>query len=166
MTGLSAAWVTANWPAIAHAAEMATGTGATFFSPAQAAAIEAMAEQIFPATDTPGAKEARVLNFIDLALVSFAQDSQSLYAKGLDDLDARAKAAGGQSFAALGHDQQIKILTDIEKTPFFLAVRNHTIMGMFAGPQHGGNYKQVGWKMIGFDDSLNFEAPFGYYDKA
>jgi hypothetical protein len=165
-TGLSAAWIAANWPQIVHAAEMAPGTPATFFTPAQAAAVEAMAEQIFPASDTPGAKDARVLNFIDLALVSFAKDSQDLYTKGLTDLETRAKTAGGQSFAALGPDQQIKILTDIEKTPFFLAVRNHTIMGMFAAPQHGGNYRQAGWKMIGFDDSLNFKAPFGYYDKA
>jgi hypothetical protein len=53
----------------------------------------------------------------------------------------------------------------IEKTSFFEAVRNHTIMGMFAPPQHGGNYQQVGWKLIGFDDSLNFQEPFGYYDR-
>ena len=39
-------------------------------------------------------------------------------------------------------------------------------MGMFAAPQHGGNYKKVGWTQIGFDDSLNFRAPFGAYDKA
>jgi gluconate 2-dehydrogenase gamma chain len=166
MTGLSAAWFTTNWPDIARAAEMAPGTVATFFTPAQAATVGAMAEQIFPTTDTPGAKEARVLNFIDLALVSFARDSQGLYAKGIADLDGQAKAAGAQSFAALGHDQQVQLLTSIEKTPFFVTVRNHTIMGMFAGPQHGGNYEKVGWKMIGFDDGLNFEAPFGAYDKA
>ena len=45
-------------------------------------------------------------------------------------------------------------------------VRDHTIMGMFAAPQHGGNYKKVGWSQIGYDDSLNFRAPFGAYDKA
>jgi len=45
-------------------------------------------------------------------------------------------------------------------------VRDDTIMGMFAAPQHGGNYKKVGWTQIGYDDSLNFRAPFGAYDKA
>jgi hypothetical protein len=166
MTGVSAAWITANWPQIVSAAEMPPGASTTFFSPAQAVAVEAMAEQIFPASNTPGAKDARVFNFIDMALTSFAKDAQGLYTKGLADLDVRAGAAGGKSFAALAPEQQVKILTDIEKTPFFLAVRNHTLMGMFAGPQHGGNYKQAGWKMIGFDDSLNFEQPFGYYDRA
>ena len=31
-------------------------------------------------------------------------------------------------------------------------------MGMFAAPQHGGNFNKVGWKLIGFDDSLEFPA--------
>ena len=57
-------------------------------------------------------------------------------------------------------------VTAIEKTPFFKTVRDHTVMGMFASPQHGGNYKKVGWTQIGYDDSLNFRAPFGAYDKA
>ena len=54
----------------------------------------------------------------------------------------------------------------METTPFFKTVRDHTIMGMFAAPQHGGNFRKVGWQQIGFDDSLNFRAPFGAYDKA
>ena len=61
---------------------------------------------------------------------------------------------------------QIVLLTSIETTPFFRTVRDHTIMGMFSAPQHGGNFGKVGWKQIGFDDSLNFRAPFGAYDKA
>ena len=57
------------------------------------------------------------------------------------------------------------MLTSIEKTPFFQAVRSHTIMGMFAAPQHGGNYQKAGWKLVEFDDSLNFQPPFGAYDR-
>jgi hypothetical protein len=29
---------------------------------------------------------------------------------------------------------------------------------------HGGNHNKAGWKLIGFDDSLNHKPPFGYYD--
>ena len=29
---------------------------------------------------------------------------------------------------------------------------------------HGGNQDKIGWKLIGYDDSLNFRPPFGYYD--
>jgi hypothetical protein len=37
---------------------------------------------------------------------------------------------------------------------------------MFASPKHGGNFNKAGWKLIGFEDTLNFKAPFGYYDAA
>ncbi|HEX4026673.1 MAG TPA: gluconate 2-dehydrogenase subunit 3 family protein [Rhizomicrobium sp.] len=160
----SAAWLAANWPAQVAAAEKAQAMGAfTYFSREQAADIDAMAAQIYPTTDTPGAREAQVIYFIDTALVTFAQDKQDIYAKGLADLSAQTS---GKAFASLPSDQQIALLTAMEKTPFFRTVREHTIMGMFAAPQHGGNYHKVGWQQIGFDDSLNFRAPFGAYDKA
>ena len=160
----TAAWLTANWPAQVAAAEKAQAMGAfTFFSRAQAADVDAMAAQIYPSDSTPGAKEAQVVYFIDLALVTFAQDKQDIYAKGLADLTAKT---GGKPFASLPADQQVALLTSIEKTPFFKTVRDHTIMGMFAAPQHGGNFRKIGWTQIGFDDSLNFRAPFGAYDKA
>jgi hypothetical protein len=43
-------------------------------------------------------------------------------------------------------------------------VRQHTVIGFFARPVHGGNFDKVGWNLIGYDDSLNFKPPFGYYD--
>ena len=159
-----AAWLTANWPAQVAAAEKAQGLGNfTFFTREQAADVDAMAAQIYPSDSTPGAKEAQVIYFIDLALVTFAQDKQGDYTKGLADLATRT---GGKRFASLSSAEQIALLTSMEKTPFFRTVRDHTIMGMFAAPQHGGNYKKIGWTQIGFDDSLNFRAPFGAYDKA
>ncbi|HKQ43893.1 MAG TPA: gluconate 2-dehydrogenase subunit 3 family protein [Rhizomicrobium sp.] len=160
----SAAWLTANWPAQVAAAQKAQALGAfTFFSRAQAADVDAMAAQIYPTTDTPGAKEAQVIYFIDLALVTFAQDKQEIYTQGLTDL---ATKTGGKPLGSMPAADQIALLTSIEKTPFFRTVRDHTIMGMFSSPQHGGNFQKVGWKQIGFDDSLNFRAPFGAYDKA
>jgi len=160
----SAAWLAANWPAQVAAAEKAQAMGAfTYFTREQAGDIDAMAAQIYPTTDTPGAREAQVVYFIDLALVTFAQDKQDIYAKGLAEL---ATHTDGRPLGTLSNDQQIQVLTAMEKTPFFRTVRDHTIMGMFAAPQHGGNYKKVGWQQIGFDDSLNFRAPFGAYDKA
>lgn len=158
----SAAWLAANWPAQAAAAEKAQAMGAfTFFTRPQAAEIDAMAAQIYPTTDTPGAREAQVVYFIDLALVTFAADSQKVYRDGLADLSTRTK-----SFAAMPAADQVALLTGIQATPFFKTVRDHTIMGMFAAPQHGGNYRKTGWQQIGYDDSLNFRAPFGAYDRA
>ena len=158
------AWLAVNWPAQVAAAEAAQAMGHfTYFTPAQAMEIDAMATQIYPSDATPGAKEAQVIYFIDLALVTFAQDKQDAYTQGLADLSTRT---GGKRFGALSSSEQIALLTSIEKTPFFKTVRDHTIMGMFAAPQHGGNFHKVGWQQIGFDDSLNFRAPFGAYDKA
>jgi hypothetical protein len=169
LTGLSTTWIATNWPAAVKAAERADKTpkgSLTYFTRAQAAEIDAMAAKIFPTTDTPGAREAQVVYFIDLALVTFAVDAQPTYANGFNELSSKLSAMypGAKSFAALSSEQQIALLTSIEKTSFFSAVRNHTVMGMFAAPQHGGNYSKVGWKLIGFDDSLNFKAPFGAYD--
>jgi gluconate 2-dehydrogenase gamma chain len=160
----SAAWLIANWPAQVAAAEAAQKLGNfTFFTRPQAAEIDAMAAQIYPTTDTPGAREAQVVYFIDLALVTFAADRQAIYAKGFDEL---AVKTGRRPLGSLPVPEQLAILTGIETTPFFRNVRDHTIMGMFSAPQHGGNFGKVGWKQIGFDDSLNFRAPFGAYDKA
>jgi len=160
----SAAWLTANWPAQVAAAERAQAMGSfTYFTREQAADVDAMAAQIYPTTDTPGAREAQVIYFIDLALVTFAQDKQEIYKKSFGELAAKT---GNRPLGAMPAADQIALLTSIQTTPFFRTVRDHTIMGMFAAPQHGGNYQKAGWKQIGFDDSLNFRAPFGAYDKA
>jgi gluconate 2-dehydrogenase gamma chain len=168
LTGVSTAWIALNWPALVQAQQMAhQGAGFVFFTPAQAAEIEAMSAQIFPSDDTPGAREAHVVYFIDRSLSTFAQDAQPVYVQGIQDLHAKSKelVPSATAFSTLGAAQQVQVLTAIETTPFFKTVRDHTIMGMFASPQHGGNANKVGWKLIGFEDTLAFKPPFGYYDR-
>ncbi len=123
-----------------------------------------MAAQIYPTTDTPGAREAQVIYFIDLALVTFAQDKQDIYAKGLADLSSQT--GGKAPRPAVRPTSRSGCSPRSRRRRSSSTVRDHTIMGMFAAPQHGGNYQKVGWQQIGFDDSLNFRAPFGAYDKA
>lgn len=173
VTGLNAAWIAANYPSILAAQEYvrkATQAGElphlAFFSDAQAAEIEAITARIIPTDESPGAREAHCLYFIDRALTTFARSSQSAYIQGLRDLQAKMQQLypDAGKFSALDSEQQIKTLTEIEKTPFFNMVRTHTVIGFFARPVHGGNYDKIGWKLIGYDDSLNFKPPFGYYD--
>jgi gluconate 2-dehydrogenase gamma chain len=137
-----------------------------FFTEAQAAEIEAMTAQIIPTDESPGAREAHCLYFIDRALTTFVRKSQPAYIQGLQDLQARTEQLypGAGKFSALTSEQQIRTLTEIEKTPFFNMVRTHTAIGFLARPVHGGNYDKIGWKLIGYDDSLNHKPPFGYYD--
>jgi len=174
VTGLNAAWVAANYPGILAAQEhvrLAVKEGRTpqlaFFTEAQAAEIEAMAAQIIPTDESPGAREAHCLYFIDRALSTFTKASQPVYLQGLQDLQSKTQQlfnGNASKFSALTSQQQITVLTAIEKTPFFAAVRTHTVIGFFSRPVHGGNYNKIGWKLIGYDDSLNHKPPFGYYD--
>src|SRR5262245_12035436 len=173
VSGLSAAWVAANYSGILEAEEFVQQAARggqpaklQFFTPEQAAEVEAMAAQIIPTDSTPGAREARVINFIDRALVTFEKSEQGAYTKGLQDLEAQTKqiVPSATKFSALSSEDQIKVLTAMEKTPFFNLVRTHTITGFFASPVHGGNQNKVGWKMVSYDDSLNHKPPFGYYD--
>lgn len=173
VTGMNAAWVAANYPGILAAQKhvrLAVKAGQlpqlAFFTEAQAAEIGAMAAQIIPTDESPGAREAHCLYFIDRALSTFAKASQPVYIQGLQDLQSKTQLLypDAAKFSALTSEQQIKVLTAIESTPFFKTVRTHTVIGFFSRPVHGGNYDKIGWKLIGYDDSLNHQPPFGYYD--
>jgi gluconate 2-dehydrogenase gamma chain len=170
--GVNAAWVAANYPGILAAQEhvsLAVKAGQlqfAFLTEAQAAEIGAMADQIIPTDESPGAREAHCIYFIDRALITFAKPSQPVYIQGLQDLQAKTQQLypDAAKFSTLTSEQQIKVLTAIEKTPFFRMVRTHTVIGFFSRPVHGGNFDKIGWKLIGYDDSLNHKPPFGYYD--
>lgn len=170
LVGSASAWFVANHTEILsaqnHVQTAGTDRGFAFFTPEQAVEVEAMAAQIIPTDDTAGAREARVIQFIDRALVTFDRDNQSAYTEGLKELAAQtAKQFSGKSnFSSLSAAQQIELLSAIEKTPFFNLVRTHTVTGFFSSPVHGGNQGKVGWELIGYNDSLDHSPPFGYYD--
>ncbi len=171
LSGVGAAWAVANYAGIEDAAAFVqqsakASPGFSFFTAAQAAEIEAMAAQIIPTDSTPGAREARVIVFIDRILTTFEKDAQGDYTKGLAALSAQTKQLfpSAASFSALTSEQQIQVLTAMEKTPFFNLVRTHTVTGFFAAPSHGGNANKVGWALVRYNDSLNHKPPFGYYD--
>jgi gluconate 2-dehydrogenase gamma chain len=170
--GLGGAWLAARWPDIVaaaqHAHHMAQATAPAkieFFTPEQAIEIEAAAAQIIPSDDSPGAREAHILYFIDRVLAKFETDKQPLFKKGLATLKAKARRAGFRKFSELDSARQTRVLKQIEKSPFFQQLRTYTIVGFFANPEYGGNFGQVGWKHIGFEDRFFFTPPFGFYDR-
>ena len=174
LAGVSSTWLALRLPEIVaaqehahHAAQSVTPVEFEFFTPELATEVEALAAQIIPTGDTPGAREARVIYFIDRALMTFDKDKQSQYAKGLKELQSKQKKVFPKSekFSELSSQQQIALLKKIEKTAFFDLVRVHTVMGFFADPVYGGNFNQAGWKLIGFQDQFNFKPPFGFYDR-
>ena len=173
-TGLfTSMWVAAQWPGIAaaahHADEAANSpapVGFTFFSPADAADVEAVCAQIVPSGATPGAREAHAIYFMDRTLSTYFAASAADFSKGLADFQEKFRAAQPQtSFAAASTDAQIAFLKTVDQTPFFETTRMLTILGMFTSPKYGGNYQGAGWKMMGFVDQHAFVPPFGYYDR-
>jgi gluconate 2-dehydrogenase gamma chain len=172
VSGIGAVWFAARWPAIVAAQQEAQRTAESeapssqFFSVEQAREIEAITAQIIPSNETPGAREAHCVYFIDRVLLTLERDKQSIYVKGLQFLDrkTRERFPSASSFSTLNSEQQIELLTTIENSEFFELVRYHTIVGFLANPEYGGNYNQTGWKLIGFEDDMHFEPPFGFYD--
>lgn len=170
----SAGWISMNWPQIAAAAEHA-GHGAhnsgpttlTTLSVGEATEVDAIINQIVPGGATPGAREARVLYFIDNALGSFFLAQLPAFRKGLTEFGAgyAARFGAGKTFASAPEAQQQAWLQEVEKTPFFMAVRRLTVLGLIALPKYGGNHNNLGWKLIGVEDNHYWEPPFGYYDK-
>ncbi len=137
------------------------------FSKDQAAEIEAVTARIIPTDDTPGAREAGVVYFVDNTLTTFAKDQVPLFDQGLRDL-AKAvttKHGAAAKFSTLTPAQQDAILHGLEKTPFFGALRFATIAGFLALPKYGGNKDYMGWAFVGQEHAFEQKPPFGWYDR-
>lgn len=172
----SAGWITLNWPQIALAAEHADHASHdsaaaprtfTTLTAAEAAEIDAIANQIVPGGATPGARDARVVHFIDNALGSFFAAQLPAFRQGLAEFQSGFAAHEGAEtvFSAAPDARQTAWLHQVDETPFFAAVRRLTVLGLTAMPKYGGNYEGKGWQIIGFVDGHFWEPPFGHYDQ-
>lgn len=196
LTGVSAAWLAAQWPEILAAHDHAMQAVASetppkleFLTPAQAADVEAISAAIIPTTDTPGAREAGVVYFVDRGLMTFAQDQREPLLQGLKVLADLTKEIfpTAESFASLTGAQQVDVLKTLEaakpdekekpQTPprkalvnvngeqIFGMFRFMTVLGVFTNPEYGGNRNHVGWDLVSFKPAMAHFPPFGYYDK-
>jgi gluconate 2-dehydrogenase gamma chain len=172
--GLGSAWIVSHLPEIAAAqehvhksAQSSAPSKFEFFTPEQAIEVEAIAAQIIPTDDTPGAREARVIYFIDRALATFAADERAVFVRGLNGLQKKAVKHFGKKlrFSQLSSAQQTALLKGIEKSQFFELARTMTILGMFSNPEYGGNHNEIGWKLLGFENQFFYKSPFGFYDR-
>jgi len=185
----AAAWVSTQWPAVVaaaqHAHEAAKSDASAHFevlTPEQARNVEAIASQIIPSDELPGAREAGVVYFIDRALKTFASDALPVYQKGLADLNqlTSEKHPGTKSFADATSEQQASLIAELAKplnsnlprrnrqqasADFFQTIWLHTVFGFLVDPEGGGNRNYAGWKAIDRDPAHSFSPPFGYYDK-
>jgi len=83
--------------------------------PHQDATVTTIAEMIIPQTDTPGAKAARVNQFIDVIVAEwYDADQKSSFLSGLADLDTRSQALFGKDFVDCAPSQQQILLQALE----------------------------------------------------
>lgn len=151
----------ANAPTPASAHSTGAGHGA-FLNDEDAATVAAFTERLMPgAPGKPGARDAGVLNYIDLALAGAYADLQDFYRRGLASLDAYCRKAHATPFVRLGAARQDEVIAALEDgkateftwptaQAFFNTLRTHTMEGMFADPIYGGNKEFAGWRLVGF----------------
>ena len=130
-----------------------------FFSPAEYATVERLAEIIIPADATPGAKEAGVAEFIDF-MVSRDTEVQYNFRTGLTWLNAHSERAFGKRFVELAVEQQTALLEPLaykdkarpgeeDGRKFFRLVREFTVTGFYTS--------EIGYKELD-NPALKFYA--------
>ncbi len=120
-------------------------------TPEQNELVATIAELILPATDTPGAREAGVNEFVDLLLTDWL-DAQGRdgFLTGLAGFESACQAGTGRPFLELSHDEQMTVLvpldeeaaelrqaaraaglTEVDDPPFFLTMKEWTLAGYY-----------------------------------
>ncbi len=134
----------------------------------EAKILSAVADRIFPRTDTPGAVEIGAVRYIEMALAGDYAALLPLYRQGLRALERFAQMQFGRRFDALAEAQKDALLANFasgaapgfaKATEFFEAVRYHVLEGVFCEPQYGGNRNLIGWRLVNFPGQQ-----FGYDD--
>jgi gluconate 2-dehydrogenase gamma chain len=165
------AWLSSNMPlieAVAARARISFENNEPFetLTPAEARTMAAVAEQIIPSDETPGAREAGAVYFVDKLiggpLKNFLFGTRAAL-KRFDDAAAK-KNPGVTSFADLSSVEQIEVMKAEENNQYFFVLRMLTIMGTFSHPKWGGGRDDVGFKIIGIEHRPAYQPPFGYYD--
>ena len=127
------------------------GAGWRFFTAAEAQAVEAICEQIIPADRDAGARQAGVVDYIDIQLTRHFKRYQKTYRQGIAAVDRASRAKFGKRFAELAAGQQTEALIEVEENSrtFFDLILTHTRQGFYGDPRHGGNRNMASWKMLG-----------------
>lgn len=127
----------------------------------EAELLDAVVDRLIPADQHgPGARDARVVHYIDHSLGGALASSKNAYTAGLASLERYARSSRGKSFLELSNTDRDSVLIDVEtgaatgfagsSALFFTMVLNHTRQGMFGDPYYGGNTNFIGWDLIGY----------------
>ena len=120
--------------------------------------VIALSELIIPETNTPGAKAARVNEFIDTFLTSVPQFKKDEFLEGLRWIDARSRELFKVDFVTANPEQQNELLTrvsvphsmeDPAGVNFFNQAKSFTVFGYYTSK-------------IGLEQELKFEGWIEY----
>ena len=134
----------------------------------EAVILAAIADRIFPKTDTPGAVEIGAVDYIEIALAGDYTALAPLYRQGLRAVNRYSRIKFNKKFLALTEIEKDAVLRDFEAgsvdtfkpaAEFFETLRYHVLEGVFCEPQYGGNKDMTGWRMVDFPGQQ-----FGYAD--
>ena len=105
-------------------AHPASGYTLRTLNPHQNDTVVAMIDQIIPATDTPGAKGARVNEFIDVILTEWADaEERKNFLDGLAGVDKQTNDLFGKNFVDASPAQQVTLLRSMDESVATLRTR-------------------------------------------
>ena len=135
-----------------------------FLTEQESILLDALVEQIIPTDEWPGGKDAGVTNYIDTQLIGPYTRYQEDYRKGLMAIQETCKVKFQKRFEQLPWDEQTRLLETMEDgkmegevwkdgfdRKFFDLIRNHSMQGYYGSPRHGGNKKNISYKMMKLD---------------
>lgn len=116
-----------------------------FLSSEQGTLISQLSEIIIPKTDTPGAIDVGVPEFIDKMLKDvYSKEDQDRFIAGLNEFDDAAQKESGDVFIGMDVEDQLTFVTRVHKEgvetmkakpsdpkPFIMAVKELTLLGYF-----------------------------------
>ncbi len=128
--------------------------------PHQHETVAAVAELIIPETDTPGARAAGVVEFIDLMVAEwYTEEERARFLDGLADLDRRSQAMIGRMFVDARSSEQVRTLSELEaewlafhpaggepEEHFFHQIKYLTIYGYYTS--RVGQEQELHWSAI------------------
>jgi hypothetical protein len=109
--------------------KVAHSTGLKTLNPHQDATVTTIAEIIIPATDTPGAKEAKVNEFIDLLLTEWYEPAETKeFLAGLANVDARSKKKFSVDFVESTPAQQTELVRELDAEAMGFAAKQKQVV--------------------------------------
>ena len=127
-------------PAAAAQTAIADAWKPLLLDPHQNKTVIVLTELVIPETDTPGAKAARVNEYIDLMLHDVEPDKGHSFLQGLGWLDGHAIDLHGVPFVGLEERQQVRILESLDEAEadelapgatFFARLKRLTVEGYY-----------------------------------